>query len=185
MKMKKKMLLLCTVTLLMCTTSLYADTAVSIQYGTVTDIGVTQRDAKHAGGALAGGLIGAFIGPSRHRGLKMLGGAAAGAAVQGAATSGELQQYTVNMMNGGTVKISTEQVEIREGDCVAVEQGQNANIRRVSDIHCEPEIRPKSPPAHHQSAADNCQLAKNELAKAETDTSVNMAAKKVRILCED
>jgi outer membrane lipoprotein SlyB len=183
--MKKKMLLLCAVTLLMGTTSLYAGTVESIQYGTVVDIGVTQKDASHAGGALAGGVLGAFIGPNRHRGLKMLGGAMAGAAIQGAATSGELQQYTVNMMNGGTVKISTEQVEIREGDCVAVEQGQNANIRRVSTIHCEPDIRPELPPAHHISAANNCQLAKNELAKAETDAAVNTAAKKVRILCED
>ena len=183
--MKKKMLLLYIITLLLCSTILYVGTAVLIQYGTVTDIGVIQKDARHAGGALAGGVLGAFIGPNRHRGLKMVGGAMAGAAIQGASTSGELQLYTVNMMNGGTVKISTEQVEIREGDCVAVEQGQNANIRRVSDIHCEHDIRPESPPAHHISAADNCQLAKNELAKAETDTSVNMAAKKVRILCED
>ena len=105
--MKKKMLLLCTVTLLMCTTSLYAGTAVSIQYGTVTDIGVIQKDARHAGGAFAGGVMGALIGHNRHRGLKMVGGAMAGAAIQGAATSGELQLYTVNMMNGGTVKIST------------------------------------------------------------------------------
>ena len=152
--MKMKMLLLSAVILLMGTTSLYAGTAVSIQYGTVTDIGVTQKDAQHAGGALAGGVIGAFIGPSRHRGLKMLGGAMAGAAIQGAATSGELQQYTVNMMNGATVKISTEQVEIRQGDCVAVEQGQNANIRRESDIHFEPDVvKLESIPAHHQSAA--------------------------------
>ena len=58
-------------------------------------------------------------------------------------------------------------------------------IARVSTIHCEPDVRPESPPAHHISAANNCQLAKNELAKAETDASVNMAVKKVRILCED
>lgn len=183
--MGKKIMLFCTVTLLIGTTSLYAGTAVSIQYGTVIDVGVTQKDAQHAGGALAGGLVGALAGPDRHRGLKILGGAAAGAAIQGAATSGELQQYTVNLMNGGTIKVSTEQVEIRQGDCVSVEQGQNANIRRVSTIHCEPDVRPESTPAHHQSAADNCQLAKTELAKAGTDDAVNMAAKKVRILCED
>ena len=38
---------------------------------------------------------------------------------------------------------------------------------------------------HHQSAADNCQLAKNELTKAETDKAITNAAKKFRVLCED
>ena len=88
-------------------------------------------------------------------------------------------------MDGGVIKISTEQQDIRIGDCVAVELGPHANIRRVSTIHCETKKQTASPPPHHQSAADNCLKAKNELASAQTDDEVNNAIKKVRILCED
>lgn len=110
--------------------------AVTINYGVVTSVGTVQKDAKHAGGALAGGMMGALIGPRRHRGLRIAAGAAAGAAIQGAATSGTLQQYTVDLIGGGTSVVSTEQTDIRIDDCVAVEQGQYANIRRVSGVHC-------------------------------------------------
>ena len=58
--------------------------AVTINYGIVASIGTVQKDSKHAGGALAGGMIGALIEPRRHRGLRMVAGAAAGAATQGA-----------------------------------------------------------------------------------------------------
>jgi hypothetical protein len=113
-----------------------------------------------------------------------MGSAAAGAAIQGAATGSVAQQYTVQLRNGGQAIVSTEQQEIRQGDCVSVEQGQHANIRRVSDIHCE-ERHKTTIPEHHESSANNCQLAKDELTKAQTDESIDHAAKKVRVLCED
>ncbi len=77
-----------------------------------------------------------------------------------------------------------EPQDIRSGDCVSIEQGDYANIRRVSSYHRETEKR-SDLPQHHQSASDNCQIAKNELTKAETDQAITNAAKKVRILCED
>jgi len=60
-------------------TSLYAQ-SVTIQYGTVQSSVTVSKDAKHAGGALAGGMIGAMIGPRRHRGLRAVAGAGIGAA---------------------------------------------------------------------------------------------------------
>ena len=158
--------------------------AVTINYGVVTSVGTVQKDSKHAGGALAGGMIGAMIGPRRHRGLRMAAGAAAGAAVQGAATSGILQQYAVALVGGGTSIVSTEQTDIRPGDCVSVEQGQYANIRRVGTIHCDG-AGPDNPPEHHVTVANSCDTVKNELAHAETDEQIEIAMKKVRILCED
>ena len=156
--------------------------SVTIHYGTVQDVRTVTKDAKHAGGALAGGLMGALIGPRRHRGLRVVAGAGIGAAVQGSATSGTQQQYTVSLIGSGTSIINTEQSDIRVGDCVSVEQGQYANIRRVSSVHCETKTQV---PQHHDSAASNCELAKNELTKAETDDATARAAKKVRLLCED
>jgi outer membrane lipoprotein SlyB len=158
--------------------------AVTINYGLVTAVGTVQKDAKHAGGALAGGMIGALVGPRRHRGLRIAAGAAAGAAVQGAATSGTLQQYTVELVSGGTSVVSTEQTDIRVDDCVSVEQGQYANIRRVSGVHCDG-TGPNTPPPHHQKISESCDKAKTELTNANTDDTVEMAMKKVRVLCED
>ena len=162
-------------------TSLHAQ-SVTIQYGTVENARTVSKDAKHAGGALAGGMIGAMIGPRYHRGLRAIAGAGIGAAVQGAATKGTQQQYTVKMVNGGTTVINTEQNDIRIGDCVSVEQGSYSNIRRISSVHCETKTQT---PQHHQSASSDCVKAKHELSNAETDQAVTIAAKKVRILCED
>ena len=161
----------------------HAASAVQIDYGVVESVGTTTKDAKHAGGALAGGLIGGLIGPKRHQGLRVVAGAGIGAAVQGSATSGTLQQYSVKLNSGSQVIISTEQQDIRSGDCVSVEQGEHANIRRVSSYQCE--TKNKSAEPHHVSSADNCQLAKDELNKADTDQAITNAAKKVRVLCED
>lgn len=161
----------------------HAASAVQIDYGVVDSVGTTTKDAQHAGGALAGGLIGGLIGPKRHQGLRVVAGAGIGAAIQGSATSGSLQQYSVKLNSGSQVVISTEQQDIRSGDCVSIEQGDHANIRRVSSYHCE--TTSKTPVAHHESAADNCQLAKNELTRADTDQAITNAAKKVRVLCED
>jgi outer membrane lipoprotein SlyB len=158
--------------------------AITINYGTVESVSTVEKDSKHAGGVLAGGLVGALIGPSRHRGLRIAAGAAAGAAVQGAATSGTLQLYTVSLVTGGTVQISTEQTDIREGDCVQVDQGEHANIRRTGTVHCEDGGLPEDPLPHHVQNAQGCDAAKQELSKAETDDAVDLAIKKVRVLCD-
>jgi outer membrane lipoprotein SlyB len=162
-------------------TSLYAQ-SVTIQYGTVERVQTISKDAKHAGGALAGGVIGGLIGPRRHRGIRVLAGAGIGAAVQGAATSGTQQQYTVSLVSGGTTIINTEQQDIRTGDCVSIEQGSYSNIRRTSSVHCETKTQI---PQHHKSTSSDCEKAKYELTNAKTDEATTMAAKKVRILCED
>ena len=92
-----------------------------------------------------------------------------------------LLQYTVALKNGGAVVIDTEQRDMVLGDCVVVEQGQYANIRRVSNINCKVDQKP----THHVSAATNCQKAKDELNNAKTQDAVEIAVTKVRTLCED
>ena len=179
--MKLKLLMLGAAMLCIPGTVLCAQ-SVTINYGTVDHVQTVSKDAKHAGGALAGGVIGAVIGPRRHRGLRAIAGAGIGAAVQGSATKGTQQQYTVRLISGGTTIINTEQQDIRSGDCVSIEQGSYANIRRVSSVHCETKTQI---PQHHKSIASDCETAKHELTNAKTDEAVTLAAKKVRILCED
>ena len=72
-------------------TALSDTTAVTINYGTVDSVRTVEQKGKHAGGALAGGLLGAALAGPRHRVLKIGATAAAGAAIQGAATSGTSQ----------------------------------------------------------------------------------------------
>lgn len=164
-----------------------AASAVSINYGTVASVQTVDKEASHGGGALAGGLLGAALAGPRHRVLKIGASAAAGAAIQGAATSGSTTQITVKLVEGGQVNITTEQQDFREGDCVMVEQGEHANIRRASSYHCEQGLKTGKSEAteQHAAKANYCQQAKSELAKAETDAAIEKAVKKVRILCED
>ena len=178
---KKQRLLLTIVVALVLPGAVLAETAITINYGTVTAVSTIEEQSKHAGGAVAGGLLGAaFAGPRRH-GLKIATSAAAGAAIQGAATGGTVQQYNITLVTGGTELISTEQVDIRVDDCVAVEQGEHTNLRRVGSAYCDG-THEGDPPKQQQDAAGNCDAAKDELAQADTDDEVDIAVEKVRVL---
>jgi len=158
-----------------------AGSSISLQYGTVEAVEVVQAKSRHARGALLGGIGGAVLAHD-HPGLGALAGGLIGGGIEGHHTGKQtLQQYTVSLTGGGAIVIDTEQNNIVVGDCVMVEQGQYANIRRVSGINCEVRQQPK----HHVSAADNCQQAKDELNKARSNQDVENAVIKVRTLCED
>ena len=182
--MYKKISMTIVVTLILASSTIAnADSIASVNYGTVQSVATTTEESSHAGGAVAGGLIGGLIGPKRHRGLRVVTGAVAGGAIQGSATGGTAQKYTVMLNNGVEEAITTEQTDIRTGDCVSIEVGDHANIRRVSSYHCE--TKSTTVVKHHQEDADSCQMAKTELVKADTDDEIDNATKKVRILCED
>ena len=158
-----------------------AGSSVSLHYGTVKAVDVVQAESRHRRGALFGGLAGAVIADG-HPGLGAVAGGLIGGSIEGHHTGKKvLQQYTVALKGGGAVVIATEQHDIVVGDCVVVEQGQYANIRRVSSINCHVDQKPE----HHATAADNCQKAKDELNKATTNQEVEIAVTKVRTLCED
>jgi len=160
-----------------------AGDAVKLDYGTVKAIQTVQAQGKRAGGTMVGGLAGAAIADD-HRGLGAIAGGLIGGGIQKHQTSKDtLQQYTVTLVSGGTVVIDTEQEDMIVGDCVVVEKGQYANIRRVSSINCKPEYQQN--PEHHKTAASNCQKAKDELNNAKTDKEIEQAVIKVRTLCED
>jgi outer membrane lipoprotein SlyB len=158
-----------------------AGESLKLEYGTVDAVKTVQAQGSRAGGTIIGGLAGAAIAHD-HRGLGMIAGGLLGGGIEKRHTSKDtLEQYTVKLMDGGVVVIVTEQENMVVGDCVVVEQGQYANIRRVSSINCAI----KQQPEHHVSAASNCQKAKDELNNAKTDKAIEQAVIKVRTLCED
>ena len=158
-----------------------AGSSVSLQYGTVESVETVQAQSKHARGAILGGIGGAVLAHG-HPGLGAVAGGLIGGSIEGHHTGKQvLQQYTVALKGAGAVVIDTEQHDMVVGDCVVVEQGQYANIRRVSNINCKVDQKP----AHHVSAAGNCQRAKDELNNAKTNQEVENAVIKVRTLCED
>jgi outer membrane lipoprotein SlyB len=158
-----------------------AGSSVSLQYGTVSAVGQVQAAPKKTRGRLLGGIAGAVIADG-HPGLGAVAGGLIGGGIEGHVTSKKvLLQYTVALKGGGAVVIDTEQRDMVLGDCVVVEQGKYANIRRVSSINCLVDQKP----AHHVSAATNCQKAKDELNNAKTQAAVEIAVTKVRTLCED
>jgi len=160
----------------------------SIQFGTVRTVEQVPLQSDAAAGALIGGTIGLLA--TGHRGNAprnaILGAAAGGigtAAIQGNRTA---TAYTVDMLNGSTVRIISDQTEIRPGDCVAIETvGQTNNIRRESPSFCVRGNRQTLASAQRaaQAAASQCEAAKEDLWRAATPAEVDAATRRVNQLC--
>ncbi len=164
-------------------------TAFAIHYGTVERVDRVKVESQAVKGAVMGGVIGGVTSGHSHRGKHALQGAVAGALLT-ALLEGDRRayQYTVNFDDGSVTKVVTETGGIQPDDCVAVELGQTANIRRTSAVHCEHrEHEALSDPivlAKRQTEAAECQMAKEMALKANTEESVDIALKKVRVFCE-
>jgi outer membrane lipoprotein SlyB len=176
---------------------LAADAQVRVQYGRVTAVTpvTVEGGAGRPVGALAGGAIGLASGrnqSSSNRALRALGGAAAGSAVGNMATAAQAFEYTVLVAGGNTVRVVSDQVGNRVGDCVSVEQGQFANIRLVADSRCAPAAAPAQGQAAARPAAANpgdvrrasaCEQAKEQVLAASTDDEFATAERRMRLLC--
>jgi hypothetical protein len=100
-------------------------------------------------------------------------------------------EYTVLVDGTTTIRIVSDQAGKRVGDCVAVEQGQFANIRLVADSRCAPRAQPtaaKAAPAPAPVAADAqqasaCEQAKTQVLAAKTDEEFDLAERRMRLLC--
>ena len=96
--------------------------------------------------------------------------------------------YTVALTNGDEVRVVIESGHIQTGDCVAVEQGHSANIRRVTSAHCESGAQvARSEPIVHASLqhdAAECHAVKEMALQAETEEQIDVAIKKIRMFCE-
>ena len=166
-------------------------TAIQVRHGVVEDVERVDLKSAAARNATIGGLAGLAVmrrGSTSEQVIGTAVGAALSALVTKAAEGENIgYSYTVRLTDGTFSKIVTEQDDIRRGDCVSVETGRTAAIRRVSAVLCEATpARPLSSDiqAHRQEEAAECQAAKEQLLKAKTGDEVNAMAAKVRVLCE-
>jgi len=92
----------------------------------------------------------------------------------------------VELNDGATVRIVSDQREIRTGDCVAVEQvAQTANIRREPTGFCARENAQavQSVQGVTDAAAARCEAAKEEVVMASTPEAIDLASRKIDLLC--
>jgi hypothetical protein len=90
------------------------------------------------------------------------------------------------MLDGSTIRIISNQSEIRVGDCVAIERaGETNNIRRENPAFCATANQPAvhAVQAEAEAAAAHCEAAKEELVNASSPEAVDMANRKIGLLC--
>jgi outer membrane lipoprotein SlyB len=165
-----------------------AGQSVSVQFGVVRGAQEVDLESNAPRGALIGGLLGVASGGGRSSRSVRNGiiGAGAGGAVTGA-TEGNRRgmSYTVEMLDGSTTTIITDQRDIREGDCVAIERVRDtSNIRRATSDYCDKQNQRavSSIEDHTTSDALACESAKQALLESTQETA-DLAARKVELLC--
>jgi hypothetical protein len=166
---------------------------IAIQYGTVT----AARDVDLTSGAVpAGAVIGGGLGlasasgkSSGKKARNAIIGSVAGGAIAGASQGSQKGMlYEVDMGAGGRVQVISDQREIRNGDCVAVERaGDTANIRRVSSAYCDKAnaAAVQSVAGEARKDAEECAAAKQQLVDASTIEAAELASRKIALLCND
>ncbi len=163
--------------------------SVTIQHGRVVELKEVKEDSKAGKGAMVGGTIGLLAGKNssgKKRRTRAAAGAVIGGAAGKAASSGTVMHYTVQTVGGATIIIVSDQMEIRKDDCVVVEEsGGKANIRRVSEVMCDPKSQEVVNELQEEfvEEAMECLGAKDELLAADTDAQFDRAVRKVEILC--
>jgi outer membrane lipoprotein SlyB len=162
---------------------------ITVQYGIVENVQQIAMAPDYGAGSLIGGALG-LLATSKHSAASQVGGTVAGAglgALIAKETAGTGEKFTVRLVNNSTVDIVTENQAIQIGDCVSVEQGHQANIRRVAAVMC---TTPPSDPAYPAMNASNvqeskeCLEVKRELLNATTEEATNIAYKKMHAFCE-
>lgn len=160
----------------------------NIQFGTVRQVEEVRLQSDAAAGALIGGTIGLIAsGGSRTAPRNAILGAAVGAGATAVAQGNRTGiAYTVAMLDGSTVRIISDQSEIRVGDCVAIERvGETNNIRREPSAYCARDNQQAVATVRNETeaAAARCEAAKEELVRASTAEAVDTAGRKVNLLC--
>jgi len=167
------------------------ETTVNITYATVTNVETVKFKSDVRKNTAIGGLWGLAAGAVADGGEGAVVGAAAGALLSGLTTkisegSSEGFSYTMMRKDHSEFKVITDDKHLKAGDCVAVESGRTTNLRKVSPVMCEPPLdHPVEAELHgkHLEDAAECHAAKLELLKAETQSQVDAALKKVHVLC--
>ncbi len=160
---------------------------VRIRYAMVTDVERVRLPSAAPTGAVVGGFTGLVLSRNQSTGRRVastVGGAALGGLATAALEGDRLgYSYVLRYRDGSVSNFITEKGYLQSGDCVAVERGQYANIRRVAPLLCADNAPPAVEPSH-VSDAEQCHAAKEQLLAATSDEEVELAARKVSIICE-
>jgi outer membrane lipoprotein SlyB len=164
----------------------------TVQFGVVRSAEQVTLEANAPAGAIVGGTLGLMMSgsgtSSSRRARNAILGAGAGAVTADVAQGDRRgMAYQVDMIDGSVVRIVTDQREIKTGDCVAIERArETANIRRVSQAYCDRanSRAVESVAEHSMSEATACEAAKQELVEATSPEAVELAARKVSLLCD-
>jgi outer membrane lipoprotein SlyB len=163
-----------------------------ITVGKVEQAQRVQLDSNAGKGALVGGALG-WAATRNKSSSKQAGGALLGAAAGGAVANRSQgdrtgMQYVIRTGEGSAITVVTDQTEIRIGDCVTVEEtSKGANVRRGDPTMCEPASSQVISELEEemQEEAWECDRAKQELLEASTAEQVDVAQRKMAILCND
>ena len=147
-----------------------------LQHGIVQSANIVQLDSEAAKGALLGGAVGLWSANGKKQSKKWrnaLVGATAGGVLK-ARSEGDRRgmEYVVAINSGTTIRIISDQSEIRVGDCVTVEQsGETANIRREPSTTCQPQSQEvvQDLREEFEEEANECLAAKQQLLDAKAE----------------
>ena len=157
-----------------------------IRYAEVVDINRVQLPSAAPAGAVVGGFTGLVLARNQSTGRQLATGA--GGAVLGGLATRALEgdrlgfEYRLRFADGNVSQFITEKGYLQIGDCVAVERGQYANIRRVASVLCENGPAKSIEPTHVRDAAQ-CHAAKEQLLLAATREEIDIASRKVSVIC--
>lgn len=160
---------------------------IRIRYAQVVDVERVPLPSAAPAGAMVGGFTGMVIARDKSPGRQLATGI--GGAVLGGLATRALEGdrrgygYKLRFANNETSQFISEKGYLQIGDCVSVERGQYANIRRVASTLCE------NAPAtaiddSHVREAQQCHAAKDQLLAATSDQDIESASRKVSILCQ-
>ena len=163
-----------------------------ITVGKVEQAQQVQLQSEAPKGALVGGALG-WAATRNKSSRKQAGGALLGATAGGAVSSSSQgsrsgMQYVVRTGEGSAITVITDQTQIKVGDCVTVEEtSKGTNVRRGDPSMCAPEAAAAVAELEQefQEEAQECDMAKQELLKASTTEQVDVAQRKMQILCND
>ena len=163
-----------------------------ITIGMVEQAQRVELDSNAGKGALVGGALGWAAtrnkSSAKQAGGALLGGLAGGAVANRSQGDRTGMQYVIRTGQGSAITVVTDQTQIRIGDCVTVEEtSKGANVRRSDPSMCQPESAQAVAELQDefQEEALECDAAKQELINASTTEQVDIAQRKMQVLCNN
>lgn len=170
-----------------CTSILYAATPLTIHYGHVVGIEVTNKESAMARNMLIGSLVGWAV---KGNSSGAISGAVAGFAITSLVENDKrVFAYTVSFADGSQETVAVDRPDLSIGHCAALERdGGHVNLRPVSAVHCDDDSMTndadKPGGEHRLTAAQKCSAARKTLTTGEPDADIQSALRSMRAYCD-